>query len=109
MINFMKTPNEEQTMHAEVGRSKNNGATVLSRALEVKGGDFPPEGAKFILGLRIKEADKRRLLRLLAKQEQGRITAEELIDLEGYIQADDLLSILKAHALLALKNAGQKL
>jgi hypothetical protein len=96
-------------MRAEVGRLKSNGATVLSRALEVKGGDFPPEGAKFILGLRIKEADKRRLLRLLAKQQQGRITAEELIDLESYIQADDLLSILKAHALLALKNAGQKL
>ncbi len=93
----------------ELGPLKKNGATVLSRALEVKGRDFPPEGARFILGLGIKEADKKRMHTLLAQQQKGRITAEELIDLESYVQADNLLSILKAHAILALKKAGQKL
>jgi hypothetical protein len=33
---------------------------------------------------------------------------EEREELESYIQADNLLSILKAKALLALKKAGQE-
>jgi hypothetical protein len=87
---------------------KKTGATVLSRALEMKGGHVPPEGARFILGLGIKPEDKKRTLRLLTKQQQGRITAEEMDDLESYVQADNMLSILKAHAILALKKAGQE-
>ena len=48
------------------------------------------------------------MLDLLAKQQQGGITDEEREELESYIQADNLLSILKAKALLALKKAGQE-
>ena len=55
--------------HAE--RSKPTGATVLSRALEAKGGEVPPEGARFILDLGLREEDKKRMLDLLAKQQQG--------------------------------------
>jgi hypothetical protein len=45
---------------------------------------------------------------LLAKQQRGGITAEEMGELESYIEADNLLSILKAQAILALKKAGQE-
>ena len=83
-------------------------ATVLSRALHVLGGDVPPDGARFILALGIRAEDKERMLELLAKQQRGEITAEELGDLESYVQADNLLSILKAQAILALKKAGQE-
>ena len=92
--------------HAE--RSKPTGATVLSRALEAKGGEVPPEGARFILDLGLREQDKKRMLDLLAKQQQGGMPDEEREELESYIQADNLLSILKAKALLALKKAGQE-
>ncbi len=92
--------------HAE--RLKPTGATVLSRALEVKGGEVPPEGARFILDLGLRERDKKRMLDLLAKQQHGGIPDEEREELESYIQADNLLSILKAKALLALKKAGQE-
>ncbi len=92
--------------HAE--RLKPMGATVLSRALEVKGGEVPPEGARFILDLGLREQDKKRMLDLLAKQQQGEMPDEEREELESYIQADNLLSILKAKALLALKKAGQE-
>lgn len=88
--------------------AKPTGATVLSRALEVKGGEVPPEGARFILNLGIREQDKQRTLDLLTRQQEGRITAEERAELDSYIQADNVLSILKAKALLALKNAGQE-
>jgi hypothetical protein len=95
-------------MQPNVGVLKKTGATVLSRALHAKGGDVPPEGARFILNLGIGEEDEKRMLELLTKQQQGRITAEEREDLESYVEADNILSILKAQAILALKKAGQE-
>jgi hypothetical protein len=95
-------------MQPSPGALKTTGATVLSRALQLKGKDVPPEGARFILGLGIREEDKKRMLKLLEKQQKGRITAQERDELESYVQADNLLSILKAQALLALKRAGQE-
>ena len=95
-------------MHHLIGTAKPTGATVLSRALEMKGATVPPEGARFILNLGIREQDKQRTLDLLEKQQQGRITADERDELESYIQADNVLSILKAKAMLALKAAGQE-
>ena len=84
------------------------GATVLSRALDLEGGHLPPEGARFVLGLGIKEEDKKRMLELLAKQQRGEITPAEREDLESYVEADNILSIWRAQAMLALKRVGQK-
>lgn len=95
-------------MQSSLGTEKKTGATVLSRALQSKGGDVPPEGARFILDLGISEDVKKRTLNLLAKQQKGRITAEEMEELELYVQADNMLSVLKARAILALKKAGQE-
>ncbi|MFI5461535.1 MAG: hypothetical protein ACHRXM_39620 [Isosphaerales bacterium] len=52
--------------------------------------------------------DKKRTLELLAKQQAGGISAQEREELESYVQADNMLSILKAQAILALKKAGQE-
>jgi hypothetical protein len=95
-------------MQPEIVSPKPTGVTVLSRALEAKGGEVPPEGARFILSLGIRDQEKKRTLDLLERQQQGAITAEERDELESYIQADNLLSILKARAILALRKAGQE-
>jgi hypothetical protein len=95
-------------MQANLASSKKTGATVLSRALELRRGGVSPEGARFLLGLGIREEDRERMLELLAKQQRGPITPAEREDLESYVEADNVLSILKAQALLALKRAGQK-
>jgi hypothetical protein len=68
----------------------------------------PPEGARFILNLGIREADKERTLALLERNRHGKLTNEENDELDSYIQADNMLSILKAKALAALKQAGQE-
>jgi hypothetical protein len=94
-------------MPPSLGAAKKTGATILSRALEIKGGDVPPEGARFLHGLGIRAEAKKRMLELLADQQRGKITAEDKEELESYVQADNMLSILKAQALLALKKAGQ--
>jgi hypothetical protein len=103
-IELLKEPS---VMQPRAGRLKTTGATVLSRALEAKGQEVPPEGARFILNLGIRDEDKKRMLELLAKQQQGRITDEEREELESYVDADNTFSILKARALLALKKSGQ--
>ena len=95
-------------MQASLATSKKTGATVLSRALETSSRDVPPEAARFLLGLSICEEDRERMLKLLTKQQRGKITAAEREDLESYVEADNVLSILRAQALLALKRAGQK-
>jgi hypothetical protein len=96
-------------MQPKLGNAKKTGATILSRALETKGGNVPPEGARFILDLGIREEDKKRMLKLLEKQQKVRITAAERDELESYVQADNVLSVLKARAILALKKVGQEL
>jgi hypothetical protein len=95
-------------MHVNLASSKKTGATVLSRALEMRSGDIPPEGARFLLGLGIREEDRERMLELLAKQQRGPITPGEREELESYVEADNVLSILRAQALVVLKKAGQK-
>ena len=86
--------------------AKPTAASILSRALEMKGGHIPLEGAQFILDLGIRAEDKQRMLDLLARNQEGEITAEEAEELAAYIQVDNLLSILQVKALVAMKNAG---
>jgi hypothetical protein len=69
--------------------------------------DVPLELARLILAVGIKPDDKQRTRELLAKQRQGRITVEELDELDSYIQTDRLLAVLKTRAMLALKELGQ--
>jgi hypothetical protein len=95
-------------MQPNLGAAKKTGATILGRALRTNGGVVPAEGAAFILNLGIRDDDKKRALELLTKQQKGRITAEEREELEAYVEADNTLSILKAHAILALEQASQK-
>lgn len=88
--------------------SKTTTATILSRGLEVRGGDIPPEGPRFVLGLGIREEERRRMLELLDKQQRGEISPGEREELGSYVEADNVLSVLKAQALLALKRSGQR-
>lgn len=87
-------------------RSKSTGAAVLGRALEVKPGARGIEGAKFILDLDIRSEDKARASDLLRRRQEGKLSPEEDEELAAYIQADDVLSILRAKALAVLKRAG---
>ena len=95
-------------MQANLRPARTTSAMVLSRELRSKGGRILPEGARFILNLGITAADKKRMLKLLERKREGRDNADEREELESYVQADNLLSILKAQAILALEKAGQE-
>lgn len=49
--------------------------------------------------------DKKRMLDLLMKQQEGKITAAEVEELEAYVRTDNVLLILNAKARLALRTA----
>lgn len=93
-------------MSTNIVARKNTGA-VLSRVLEMSDGSGLLEGARFVLGLRIREEDQQRMLDLLAWHQRGEIGAGDREDLESLIEADNMLSVLRAQALLALNRAGQ--
>jgi hypothetical protein len=95
-------------MPTRVSRRENTSAAILTRAIDLKSGGMSPEGARYILSVTIRDKDKKRALELLAKQQQGMITSAQKDTLTAYIQADNILSILKAKAILALRNAGLK-
>ena len=75
-------------MQPKLGTAKKTGATVLGRALQTNGGIVPPKerrsSSTWASGTTTR---KRRRLKLLTKQQKGRITAEELEELEAYVQA----------------------
>ena len=66
--------------------------------------DFLVEKAtpREILAFRIPEADKRRAMDLLDKQDIGDLTPEEASELDQMQQIDRLISILKARASVAI-------
>jgi hypothetical protein len=97
-----------RAMQANLKSTRTTSAMVLSRALRMKGQRIPPEGARFLLNLGISSADKKRTLKLLERHREGRASARDREELESYVQADNLLSILKAQAILALEEAGQE-
>ena len=80
-------------------------ASILGRALRRDPGGVTPEGARFILALGIHQDDRQRTLDLLVRRSEGRITEDEDLELLPYIEADRILTILKAQAALALKQA----
>ena len=77
----------EKSEAAIFGRVFTNGKQALSREL-----------ARQVLGLTFGEQDKARMHELAVKNQEGRISPEELRVLDSYIKAGDLLAILQAKA-----------
>lgn len=88
-------------MHRHSGTAKPTAAAVLSRALEMNDGEVASEGARFILNLGLRDEDKARMLELLTRCQAGEMTAEEADELGSYVEADNVLSVLRAKALVA--------
>ena len=86
------------------GSSSDSVADILSRAF-TSDESMPPAAAELILRANLSAPDTERANRLLAKKNESNLTAEENLQLEGYLQADLLLSLLKSKARQALKDA----
>ena len=71
---------------------------ILERIIAARNGRLSPEAARSLLALRFPAADAVRIHALLRKNNSGRISAEERIDLEKYLRVGQLLDLLHANA-----------
>ncbi len=76
---------------------------LFERAVVLKSERLSEELAHGLLASRFPSSDQKRLKRLAAKQRSGKITPEELGEMDRYIQVADLLEVLKAKAAAALQ------
>jgi len=67
-------------------------------------GDLPPAFAKRLLATEFAPADRARYLELSEKSQLGQLTADEKIQLDDLLTADDVPAILRAKAASSLKN-----
>jgi hypothetical protein len=81
-------------------------AAIFSRVFADGRRSLTPELARHILTLEFGDDDKARMHELAVKNQEGRISPEELRDLDSYIKIADLLAILqsKARKLLRTKS-----
>ena len=85
-----------------------SGATIFSRIFESSREGISPELARHILGLGFSTEDRSRMQELAAKNRRGEISQQELVELDNYITAGDILAIWQSKARRALKQ-GQAL
>lgn len=71
---------------------------IFRRVVEPEKGTFSPELARYVLGLTFGEADHVRYQRLMARAQEGQLTEQETAELDGFLQVDSLLAILRLKA-----------
>jgi hypothetical protein len=76
---------------------------VLERAIAPAGGGMSADLARHVLSWDFPPEDHARVEVLSEKAELGRLSPEETAELDDYLSADNLLTILKAKARASLK------
>jgi hypothetical protein len=78
---------------------------ILERILKPKSGSFSPELARYMFSLSFPKAAINRYLKLSAKAQEGSLTSAEEAELDDYLSANTLLSILNSKARVSLKKS----
>jgi hypothetical protein len=78
--------------------------TIWEMILRPHFGAMTPKTARTILDLSIPDSERARMKELLAKAKSGTISREEALDLDEYVHAGNMLSVLKAKARRILKS-----
>jgi hypothetical protein len=87
--------------------TKNDEATILSRAIDPSNGSWPVEVAKVILSIALSPFDRQRMDELAAKARRASLDSDEEIEIESYRQASRLLELMKAKARASVARTGQ--
>jgi hypothetical protein len=75
---------------------------ILERVIMQENPDRSGEAARAILRVRFDVSSTKRIRQLLRKNNRGKISAEERIELERYLRVGQLLDLLQAKATLRL-------
>ena len=95
-------------MRPNLETAKPTSSTILGRALEIKGGKVTPEGAPIHPRAGHPRGRQEAAAQAPGETTKGADHRRGRDELESYVQADQILSILRAQAILALKKAGQE-
>lgn len=80
------------------------GATeIFKRVIDPESGSLPPVLARYLIELDFKADDHRRFETLSAKAQDGTLSKEEADELDGFLNIDALLSIMRLKAQRSLK------
>jgi hypothetical protein len=78
-------------------------AVIFSRIFTGGDSGLTLEVARYILSVSFTDEDKARMHELAVKNREGKISPEELEELDGYIKAGDILALVKSKARMTLK------
>ncbi len=76
---------------------------ILRRVVDSDQPVLSPDEARALLRLRFSASDTRRMNRLAAKNRQGKLKPEEVVELDNYIRVGQTLGILQSKARRSLK------
>lgn len=71
---------------------------IFEGLIQPKSGDFSPQHAQFVIGLRFTEEQLARYEELAQKNKEGGLNEEELAELDAYLAANAFLMILQSKA-----------
>lgn len=77
---------------------------IMRRVIDPDLGTLPPQLARYVLTLDFKADDHARYEELSAKARAGSLTQPEEEELDGYLEVDGLLSLLRLKAERSLPN-----
>jgi hypothetical protein len=80
---------------------------ILGRVLQPDKPTLSPDAARSILALEFGQPDRERMHQLALKAQEGRLTAQEEVELENYRRVGNLLSMMKSKARKSLKYANE--
>jgi hypothetical protein len=72
--------------------------SIFSRVIEPESGTMSPELARYVMDLDFKPQDHIRFEHLSEKAQLGTLTPEEADELDGFLQVDSILSIMRSKA-----------
>jgi hypothetical protein len=81
----------------------NSESCILERVIKPKERSLSPAAARAILRLDFDDADRVRMHELAVKNQQGKLTKQEQVELHGYLHIGLFLDLVRSKARLSLK------
>lgn len=79
-------------------------AAILDRVIQPGEGGWNKAAARSILDLQFKEKDVKRMAKLLERNQEGDLSADEAIELDNYRSIGRLIDLMKSRARQSLKS-----
>jgi hypothetical protein len=87
----------------EIQRSSTSEIAIFGRLIQAELGDLKPSLARYVLTLGFPAADQQRMADLAARNQEGRLSADETAELDNYVRSSHLLALLHSKARKSLK------